>query len=81
MVGMTTYCVAYAVYIFGSVRASRRVHEKLIKSVMGTTLRFLDSTPIGRVIARFTQDMRAVDGSVTQTLQVTSLPTHPFDLN
>lgn len=38
---------------------------------MGTTLLFLDSTPIGRIIARFTQDMRAVDGTVTQTLQDT----------
>lgn len=35
---------------------------------MGTTLRFLDSTPSGRIVARFTQDIQAVDSSVAMTL-------------
>lgn len=36
---------------------------------MGTTLRFLDCTPTGRIVARFTQDIQAVDGSISDTLQ------------
>lgn len=45
----------------------------LVSSVLGAPLRFLDITPIGRLIARFTQDIRAVDVSLagsTRTLFV-----------
>lgn len=28
-------------------------------------MRFLDATPVGRIISRFTKDMKAVDGSFT----------------
>ncbi|QRW00045.1 ABC transporter transmembrane region [Ceratobasidium sp. AG-Ba] len=69
-----SYSSAYTIHVLGSVRASRRIHNKLAVSVLGTPLRWLDSTPIGRVIARFTQDMRAIDGSVPNQLEnVTTL--------
>jgi ABC-type multidrug transport system fused ATPase/permease subunit len=58
VVGMILYSWAFVIHVLGSVRASRRIHDKLITSVLGAPLRWLDSTPIGRVIARFTQDMR-----------------------
>lgn len=65
---MFIYCGAYAIYIFGSIRASRSVHDKLSDSVLGTTLRWLDMTPVGRVISRFTMDIRAVDGPIASYL-------------
>ena len=45
--------------MFGGLRASRTIHRRLISSVLGTTLRWLDSTPVARVIARCTQDMQS----------------------
>ncbi|KAG8972657.1 hypothetical protein FRC05_009668 [Tulasnella sp. 425] len=51
-------------FILGSLRASKITHNRLVQSVLGTTLRWLDSTPQGRIVARFTQDMRSVDTSV-----------------
>lgn len=65
---MFVYCGAYAVYIYGSIRASRDIHNKLSDSVLGTTLRWLDMTPVGRVISRFTMDIRAVDGPIASYL-------------
>ncbi|KAF8883972.1 hypothetical protein BD779DRAFT_1787388 [Infundibulicybe gibba] len=62
------YCSAYVVYIFGTIRASRSVHKQLIESVLGTTLRWLDTTPTSRVITRCTQDIRAVDGPISENL-------------
>jgi hypothetical protein len=59
------YALATSVFTFGSLRASRDIHHKLISSVLGTTLRWLDSTPTARVIARCTQDMQA--GSLHQS--------------
>ncbi len=65
---MFVYCTAYAVYIYGSIRASRSIHNQLSDSVLGTTLRWLDMTPVGRVISRFTMDIRAVDGPIASYL-------------
>ncbi|KDQ20385.1 hypothetical protein BOTBODRAFT_305749 [Botryobasidium botryosum FD-172 SS1] len=69
LAGSITYSSSFFVYMVGTLRASRRIHNKLVASVLGTTLRWLDSTPIGRVISRFTQDMRAVDGPIVSSLQ------------
>ncbi|KAF8515057.1 hypothetical protein BU17DRAFT_76921 [Hysterangium stoloniferum] len=60
------YCIAMAFYVFGSIKASRIVHRNLITSILGTTLRWLDTVPTARIIARCTQDIRAVDGAIPQ---------------
>ncbi|KDQ56809.1 hypothetical protein JAAARDRAFT_132140 [Jaapia argillacea MUCL 33604] len=61
---IVAYCTAYLVFYLGSLRASRDLHQQLMASVMGSTLRWLDMTPTSRVIARCTQDIRAVDGPI-----------------
>ncbi|KAJ7750388.1 hypothetical protein DFH07DRAFT_1062096 [Mycena maculata] len=65
---LVMYCASYLLYMFGIIRASRTIHRQLIDSVLGTTLRWLDVTPTSRVIARCTQDIRAVDNSVSRAL-------------
>lgn len=35
----TFYSLAYLIYVFGSLRASRLIHKVLLESVLGTTLR------------------------------------------
>ncbi|KAJ1309716.1 hypothetical protein OPQ81_006481 [Rhizoctonia solani] len=67
-IGMVIYSSAFVIHVLGSVRASRRIHDRLVRSVLGAPLRWLDSTPIGRVIARFTQDIRSVDGALPDGL-------------
>lgn len=54
-------------FILGSLKASKITHNRLVQSVLGTTLRWLDSTPQGRIVARFTQDMRSVDSECCMT--------------
>lgn len=66
---MTLYSIAYGLYfVYGSIRASRKIHDQLASAILGTTLRWLDLTPVGRIISRFTLDMRAVDSSVAGNL-------------
>ncbi|KAH7929355.1 P-loop containing nucleoside triphosphate hydrolase protein [Leucogyrophana mollusca] len=60
------YLSGWAIYYYGSMRASKTIHKKLIVSVLGTTLRWLDTTPTSRVITRCTQDIRAIDGPFAQ---------------
>ncbi|KAG1747913.1 uncharacterized protein EDB91DRAFT_1245381 [Suillus paluster] len=64
--GCIVYAIAYYMYYWGSMRASRTIHKKLVQSVLGTTLRWLDTTPTSRVITRCTQDIRAIDGPFAQ---------------
>ncbi|CAE6467389.1 unnamed protein product [Rhizoctonia solani] len=67
--GVCMYGGAYMMHILGSVRAARRIHGRLVASILGAPLRWLDSTPVGRVIARFTQDIRAVDETLPNQLE------------
>ncbi|KAH8986103.1 hypothetical protein EDB92DRAFT_1949382 [Lactarius akahatsu] len=62
LVATASYTMGFGVYMFGALRASRAIHRTLIESVLGTTLRWLDTTPTSRVITRVTQDIRALDG-------------------
>ncbi|KAJ2693618.1 hypothetical protein GGH99_001073, partial [Coemansia sp. RSA 1285] len=48
----------------GSMRAARKYHEQLFTRVVNATPRFFDKTPIGRVISRFSRDMRTIDDAV-----------------
>ncbi|KDQ10123.1 hypothetical protein BOTBODRAFT_36553 [Botryobasidium botryosum FD-172 SS1] len=64
------YCVAFLAFISGSIRASRIIHKKLVESILSTTFRWLDSTPGGRIIARFTHDMRVIDGPIIEGIQL-----------
>ncbi|KAJ7759560.1 P-loop containing nucleoside triphosphate hydrolase protein, partial [Mycena metata] len=47
------------VFAFAVLKASRDIHRRLIESILGTTLRWLDITPASRVITRFTADINA----------------------
>ncbi|KAH7918842.1 hypothetical protein BV22DRAFT_1100095, partial [Leucogyrophana mollusca] len=66
VVACLAYSIGYALYYYGTMRASRTIHKQLIRSVLGTTLRWLDTTPTSRVITRCTQDIRAIDGPLAQ---------------
>ncbi|KAG5728585.1 ATP-binding cassette transporter abc4 [Termitomyces sp. T112] len=68
LLAVVLYCSSYLMYIYGVIRASRSIHAQLLSSVLGTTLRWLDVTPTSRVIARCTQDVRAVDGQISNGL-------------
>ncbi|KAG0663039.1 Transporter of the ATP-binding cassette (ABC) [Maudiozyma exigua] len=43
------------------IKASRRIFRKLLDKVLHSKLRFFDSTPIGRIMNRFSKDMEAID--------------------
>lgn len=67
VVGLILLTAGWILYYIGAVKASREVHRKLVKSIFGAYTRFLDSTPVGRIISRFTKDMKSIDGSFTDT--------------
>ena len=53
---------------YGGLRASRILFEKLLESVTSAKLRFFDTTPIGRIMNRFSKDMETVDQETSWVL-------------
>lgn len=67
VLGTLSVALATVLYYQGSMRASRIVHARLVDKIFGSYLRFLDTTPVGRIISRFTKDMKQIDGNFTET--------------
>uniref|UniRef100_A0A8H7XSA6 P-loop containing nucleoside triphosphate hydrolase protein n=1 Tax=Psilocybe cubensis TaxID=181762 RepID=A0A8H7XSA6_PSICU len=62
-------CLTACILGIRAIRASRVIHYKLIDSVLGSTLRWLDETPTGRIISRCTGDIETVDFWMIQSVQ------------
>lgn len=43
------------------IRAGKNMHDKMLKSVLQSPVRFFDSTPVGRILQRFSRDIESVD--------------------
>ncbi|KAL8901251.1 MAG: hypothetical protein Q9207_005297 [Kuettlingeria erythrocarpa] len=51
----------YYFVFMASLRASRRLFDKLTYSILRAPLRWLDTVPVGRILNRFTADFAVVD--------------------
>lgn len=47
--------------LYGSLRGSRKLHNKMAKTIMRSPMSFFETTPTGRIINRFSSDMDSVD--------------------
>ncbi|KAJ7700269.1 hypothetical protein B0H16DRAFT_1642910 [Mycena metata] len=63
-----TLAVVFIYLVYGQLRASKVIHKDLIGSVLTAPLRWLDVTPSSRIIARVTNDVKAVDDALAQLL-------------
>lgn len=48
-------------WTYRGIQAGVAFHDRMLNSVLRTYIRFFDSTPIGRVLQRFSRDMESVD--------------------
>lgn len=56
-------------YVYtGSIRASKRLFEKLCFTVLRTPLRWIDTVPLGRILNRFTADFNVVDSRLANDI-------------
>ncbi len=45
----------------GAINASRQLHLNLLERVLKCSMNFFDSTPIGRLVNRFSKDIDSID--------------------
>lgn len=43
------------------LKSGRQLHDRMLASILKAQIRFFDSTPVGRILQRFSRDMEAVD--------------------
>ncbi|KAJ3802481.1 P-loop containing nucleoside triphosphate hydrolase protein [Lentinula aff. detonsa] len=61
LIWLITLSSAHVEFILASVKASEYIHNQLVESVLAATFRWLDKTPVSRIITRSTQDIGSVD--------------------
>lgn len=55
------------VQAFGSVLASRKLHNALLINVLHSPMTFFEMTPLGRIVNRFSKDIDIIDDLVPRT--------------
>ncbi|KAF9062353.1 P-loop containing nucleoside triphosphate hydrolase protein [Rhodocollybia butyracea] len=54
-------------FISGAIRGSHRIHKKLARVILGTTMRWLDQTPTSRIITRLLKiSMLVIDTTIPE---------------
>ena len=67
--GLTIVGGALALYI-GNVRAGRHIHYGILANVLRSPMSFFDSTPIGRILNRFSKDIDILDTILAQNFSM-----------
>lgn len=54
-------------YMNLAIRSSKRLHDRAFRGMMGTSLRFFDTQPVGRILNRFAKDVGYIDDLLPDT--------------
>jgi ABC-type multidrug transport system fused ATPase/permease subunit len=66
--GLFTYIRSYLLAFFG-VNASEKLHNDLLGSILRAPQSFFDTTPLGRIISRFSKDVYSVDLELVDSIE------------
>ncbi|GJJ77404.1 hypothetical protein EMPS_09763 [Entomortierella parvispora] len=71
--GYVLTCIAmmWTIYVVARIRASERLHKVLLERVLRLPAAFFDTTPLGRILNRFSGDIANVDSRIPSKLYET----------
>eukprot|EP00002_Diphylleia_rotans_P023662 TRINITY_DN4654_c0_g1_i15.p1 TRINITY_DN4654_c0_g1~~TRINITY_DN4654_c0_g1_i15.p1 ORF type:complete len:1232 (+),score=276.19 TRINITY_DN4654_c0_g1_i15:43-3738(+) len=55
--------------VFACLSASRAMHNRMLRRIVGAPVSFFDVTPIGRIINRFSGDISQIDETIPNSIQ------------
>uniref|UniRef100_A0A8C3V1K3 ABC-type glutathione-S-conjugate transporter n=1 Tax=Catharus ustulatus TaxID=91951 RepID=A0A8C3V1K3_CATUS len=55
--------------VWGSMQASRIMHQQLLSNILRVPMSFFDTTPIGRIVNRFAKDIFTVDETIPMSFR------------
>jgi ABC-type multidrug transport system fused ATPase/permease subunit len=64
LLGCTTLGLSYfnnQLWFNQGIKAAVETHNKMLRSVLHTNIRFFDATPVGRILQRFSRDQESID--------------------
>ena len=69
VVQAVTVGYAWIAIVAGTLLASRTLHNKLLVKIMHAPMHFFDTTPLGRIMNRFSKDIDILDTTMQLTLR------------
>ncbi|KAL2848407.1 P-loop containing nucleoside triphosphate hydrolase protein [Aspergillus pseudoustus] len=69
--GWIASMIRMTVIVKGSIRASKIMFEQFADAILRSPLRFLDTTPVGQILNRFTSDFNVLDSDLSLTMAYT----------
>nr|MCP8719475.1 ABC transporter transmembrane domain-containing protein [Asgard group archaeon] len=66
--GFLTYLGALVIWSYCIVKGAAYFHNKMAESVLRSPMSFFDTTPIGRILNRFTEDIGKIDMNLPWTI-------------
>jgi ABC-type multidrug transport system fused ATPase/permease subunit len=62
-------CVGWISIVSGTLLASSTLHQKLLEKIMHAPMYFFDTTPLGRILNRFSKDIDILDTTIQLTMR------------
>ena len=60
---------ASLVLALGSIFASTRLHDSMLANILRSPMSFFDTTPLGRILNRFSKDIYIIDQTIPNSLR------------
>ncbi|XP_069110716.1 ATP-binding cassette sub-family C member 3-like [Argopecten irradians] len=69
--GQGLFITAFSIIlVIRAVKASKVLHSEMLHGILRSPMSFFDTTPVGRIINRFSQDMDVIDRELPMTFQM-----------